>query len=88
MMQMIRTRDAVLLSTSKAELAPPTDPARESDSDQSANFQPSAMLYIWTERDNSADSFVAPDVREFDLGDGVTVWSSCGARFGMQICCL
>jgi hypothetical protein len=82
---MIRTRNAVLLSPSKTELASSTDPTREPDPDQPTHFQSSAMLDIGTESNHSADSFVATDVGQFDLRDGVTIWSSRGAGFGMQI---
>jgi hypothetical protein len=83
MVQMVRALHAVLLCSSKTELASATDTTRESDAHQPADVQIRATA--WTQGDDAADTFVAADVGEFDLRDGVAVWAGCGAVFGVEV---
>lgn len=83
MMKMIRALSAVLLCTSQTEFASSTDPTQESDSDQAAEFH--AFAAVGAEFDDTADAFVATDVREFDVGDGGSLCTCGGAGFSMQV---
>lgn len=44
------------------------------------------MCYIWTKGDDSAYSFVAADVWEFDLCNWGSVWACCCSLFCVEIC--
>jgi hypothetical protein len=41
------------------------------------------MCDIWSKCDHPADTFMTTHVRQFNLCYRVTVWSSCGASFGV-----
>lgn len=85
MMQVISTLHTILFRPRKAEFTASTDPTREPDADQPAEFQPVGVRDVGTECDDLADPFVAADVGEFDLCYGVAVWTGCCAGFGVEV---
>lgn len=82
MMQVIRLLRTMLLLASQTELASSTDPARESDSDECAEFD---VVAAWAECDDAPDTFVAADVGEFDGCYRFAVSTGGCAGFGVKI---
>jgi hypothetical protein len=44
------------------------------------------MCYIWAEGNDSAYSFMAADVWEFDLCNWGSVWACCCSLFCVEVC--
>lgn len=70
-MEMVRALDAVLLRPREAELAPPTDAAREADAYEAPH--PNVIVAARTDGHDPAHALVAADMREFDICDEFSV---------------
>jgi hypothetical protein len=79
MVEVIRALDAVLFCSGKTELAPPADAACKADANKTPNLDV-VTINARTQGDDTANALVAPDVRQFDLRDGLAVGTGCGAE--------
>lgn len=78
MVEVIRALDAVLLRAGETELAPTADSACKADANKAPNLDV-VTVDARTQGDDTANALVAPDVRQFDLRDGLAVGTGCGA---------
>ena len=85
MMQVVCALDAVLLSTGKTEVAATTDTTHEANANKYALFD--VIATARTNGNNSTDTFVTTDVREFDLCNRVAIGTGRSACLRMKICC-
>ena len=75
----------MLFRTSKTELAPTADSACKADADITPNLDV-VTVNARTQGDDPANAFVAPNVRQFDLRDGLAVGTGRGAELRMKVC--
>jgi hypothetical protein len=83
MMQMIRALDAVLFRSRKTKLATPAYPAGKPYADIASHSN--IVIYTRSELDDPANTFVAANVREFDLRYGLAIRSSSDSGLGMEV---
>jgi hypothetical protein len=83
-MQVVCRVLAVLLFSGKTIFASPADPRQESYA-HDLTYRDIGFA-AWTEGDNASYTLMASDMRELDLGDGLSIWSSCCAISCMKVC--
>ena len=84
-MQMIRLLLAVLFAIGGAIFAFVADAGDEADAHEGALFDFICGLGVGSKGYDATDAFMAANVREFDLGDGLAIGAGRGAVLGVQI---
>ncbi len=85
MVQMVSTLRTVLLSICLAEVAFVTYTREEANADQRPYIVFLSGLGAWPQRDDTANTFMAANVRELDVRYGISVGASGGAAGCVQV---